>query len=192
MGDQMRIRVALDRFAQSSKLLMLLDERGRERLSACAAVVGEPAGAVVVRQGEIGDAFYLIAAGELRVLVGEGRGHEPREVARLGAGQFFGEMAVLTRQPRSATVVAVSATELVRFERDPVLAVLNDYPAVREIIGSVGLQRSEANLESRATAPQPRAGAGTKPEPLGLSELLEGEDEPLDERELGEEEEEEP
>ena len=173
-----RIQSALSRFGQSSKLLMLVDERGLMRLAACATIEQRPTDAVIVRQGEVGDAFYLIAAGKVRVLVSDGPGVPARVVAQLGAGQFFGEMAVLTRQPRSATVEAIIPCELIRFPRDPVSAVLGEYPAVREIIGSVGLLRSEANLETRARSTRPQPGsAGATAEPVGLSELLEGPEE---------------
>lgn len=168
MPPPSRIRAALERFAQSSKLFMLLDDHGRDRLAACGTVEYRATGSTIVRQGEVGDTFYLIAAGEVRVLVSDGKGAEPHEVARLAAGQFFGEMAVLGRQPRSATVEAATSCELVRFGREPVMAILVDYPAAREVVGAVGLSRSEANLE-RASA----AGDG------GLSALLEGDDDEL-------------
>lgn len=170
-----RIHAALNRFGQSSKLLMLIDEDGRERLAGCASTEQWPAGATVVRQGEHGDAFYLIVSGKVRVLMRDGPNSAARVVAELNAGLFFGEMAVLTRQPRSATVEAVTPCELVSFPRDPVTAILNDYPPVREIIGSVSLQRSETNLESRANS-QRLANTAATDEPVGLSELLEGPD----------------
>jgi CRP-like cAMP-binding protein len=173
--DIERIRAALDRFGQSSKLLMLIDERGRERLARCATIEQWPASATIVRQGEHGDAFYLIVNGKVRVLVSDDPHSAARVVAELNAGLFFGEMAVLTRQPRSATVEAVTPCELVSFPRDPVTAILNDYPPVREIIGSVSLQRSETNLESRANS-QRLASTAAADEPVGLSELLEGAD----------------
>ena len=168
MPPPSRIRAALDRFAQSSKLFMLLDDAGRDRLAACGTVEYRASGSTIVRQGEVGDTFYLIAAGEVRVLVSDGKGAAAREVARLGAGQFFGEMAVLGRQPRSATVEAATSCELVRFGREPVMAILADYPAAREVVGAVGLSRSEANLDRQSAA-----GDG------GLSALLEGEEEEI-------------
>jgi CRP-like cAMP-binding protein len=166
MPPPSRIRAALERFAESSKLFMLLDDVGRDRLAACGTVEYRASGSTIVRQGEVGDTFYLIAAGEVSVLVSDNKGATPHEVARLGSGQFFGEMAVLGRQPRSATVAAATSCELVRFGREPVMAILVDYPAAREVVGAVGLSRNEANLE--------RASASGD---VGLSALLEGDDE---------------
>jgi CRP-like cAMP-binding protein len=56
----------------------------------------------ILTQGERGEAFYVVCAGSVRVVREEG-GHE-RELARLGEGTFFGEMALLTGAPRAASV----------------------------------------------------------------------------------------
>jgi CRP-like cAMP-binding protein len=70
-----------------------------------------PAGRVVVRQGEPGDRFYLVRDGELSVSLRDEHGRE-RQVARLGPGEYFGEIALLLDQPRTATVTTWSATRL--------------------------------------------------------------------------------
>lgn len=149
---------ALDRFAQNSELLALLDRAGLERLSRCGTIEHREAGEVIVLQGdEAGQTFYLIVAGELSVSVRGEEDGEERQVATLNGGHFFGEIGTLTRQPRSATVRTLTPVELVVFGREPVLEVLSAYPAVKEIIGSVGLARTEENLRSD-----------------GLSEIIEG------------------
>jgi putative ABC transport system ATP-binding protein len=58
------------------------------------------AGDVVFRQGEAGEEFYLISDGTVEVM------REGQDVARLGAGEFFGEASLITGEPRNATVVA--------------------------------------------------------------------------------------
>jgi voltage-gated potassium channel len=62
-------------------------------------------GDVIIRRGEEGHSMYFIAAGEVEIEL-------PKERVRLGAGEFFGEVAVLKRSKRSATVTAVSRTIL--------------------------------------------------------------------------------
>ncbi len=57
-------------------------------------------GQVIEKEGEMGVAFYLITDGAVEVRRGE------KPVSKLGRGQFFGEMALIDKQPRSATVVA--------------------------------------------------------------------------------------
>ncbi len=59
------------------------------------------AGEVIEKEGDFGVAFYLITNGSVEVLGGK------KVLSKLGRGQFFGEMALIDKQPRSATVVAV-------------------------------------------------------------------------------------
>lgn len=153
----------LQRFAQNSKLLALLDAAGVERLANSGTVKQVPTGTDVVKQGDVGNDFYLIATGEVRVLVAEAG---EKEVARLGAGMFFGEMAVIGRQPRSATVQTTQPTQLICFRRAPVVQILRDYPRVREFLSSVGLARSEENFNRMLDGD----------DDAGLADLLEGDD----------------
>jgi len=60
----------------------------------------------IVSEGEAGDSFYLILEGLVEVRSGG------KLLSRLGPGQFFGEMAILENQPRSADVIAVEASRL--------------------------------------------------------------------------------
>jgi len=57
-------------------------------------------GDVIIRQGDVGEEFFLISEGTVEVM------REGRDVAALGAGDFFGEAALITGEPRNATVVA--------------------------------------------------------------------------------------
>jgi putative ABC transport system ATP-binding protein len=66
------------------------------------------AGQVIIREGDEGDRFYLVRQG--RVVVQ--RGPERQTIVELGEGDFFGEMALLTGQPRNATVVAMEDSVL--------------------------------------------------------------------------------
>ncbi|MFN7972022.1 MAG: cytochrome P450 [Acidobacteriota bacterium] len=69
------------------------------------------AGTTVFRQGDAADRIYLVRRGEAEVVVEE-RGGEPRVVARLGAGELFGEMGLLQGIPRTATVRVGGEAEL--------------------------------------------------------------------------------
>ena len=68
-------------------------------------------GHVIVHQGDLGTKLFIIARGEVRVLR-QGR-HGDVEVARMKEGDFFGEMCILEHLPRSASVQAVTETDLV-------------------------------------------------------------------------------
>lgn len=78
-----------------------------------------PQGAVVVTQGEPGDAFYVVAGGELSVAVD---GHRKEHTLTVGAG--FGEIALLRRTPRTATITALSDCELLMIGAAQFLAAL--------------------------------------------------------------------
>jgi anion transporter len=71
------------------------------------------AGATIVSQGDQGDAFYLIQSGTVQVVVGSGAGNS-EVVAILGPRDWFGEMALLSGEPRSATIQSVGETKLWR------------------------------------------------------------------------------
>ncbi|OLD07414.1 MAG: hypothetical protein AUI90_10140 [Deltaproteobacteria bacterium 13_1_40CM_3_69_14] len=86
------------------------------------------AGSVIVSQEEAGDALFVIARGKVKVVL---YGETGREIilSMLGAGDFFGEMALLDRQPRSANVVAVESSELLGLDREAFQTHLTSHPS---------------------------------------------------------------
>jgi CRP-like cAMP-binding protein len=135
-----------DALKAHSKLFALLDEAGQRRLIAVATEESFPSGTPVVREGEFGDRFYLVLQGDLSVQIqGEGDGGV-REVARLKGGSFFGEIAALLGEARSASVVCAGDVRVLRFDAPRVQGILKDYPKVREALVKLGLRRSEENL----------------------------------------------
>jgi putative peptide zinc metalloprotease protein len=92
-----------------------LDAEARRRLAKRVRVRREPAGVEVVRQGESGDSCFIIRGG--RVTVSALRDGAVRELAVLGPGDVFGEAALLTACPRTATVTALESCELLEFDR---------------------------------------------------------------------------
>ena len=82
-----------------------LTERQLRSLAKTTKVVAYPANARIVKQGEPGIGLYILLSGQAEVRQGN------RALARLGAGQFFGEMTLLDEQPRSADVVALQPSE---------------------------------------------------------------------------------
>ena len=88
--------------------------------------LAEP-GEVLIRQGEIGGTFYVLVSGVARVVVEDASGDE-RTVARFGAGDAFGEAALIRFEPRSATVWIESAALLLTLERESFAAFLRAHP----------------------------------------------------------------
>ena len=85
-----------------------------------------PAGEAVVRQGEVGDRFYVVVSGSAQV---EGDG---RAITSLGPGDSFGEIALLRRIPRTATVRAVDELRLESLRGDRFLALMTGSPRGQE------------------------------------------------------------
>lgn len=137
----------LIKFRSQSKLFGLLDEPGQLRLMAVAKNETHAAGAVLVKQGDAGDAFFIVSEGQLQVLVEED-GKE-RQIAVLEKGAFFGEIAALLGETRSATVKAATAVTLLRFEMPQVKGIIGDYPTVRQVLVRLALKRNEENLSEQ-------------------------------------------
>jgi len=77
------------------------------------------AGDVVARQGAPADKFVIVVEGEIEVeREGDGDAEGSGEVAKLGPGDFFGEIAILADRPRSATLTAATDATLLTMERD--------------------------------------------------------------------------
>jgi CRP-like cAMP-binding protein len=87
------------------------------------------AGETVCRQGEPGDCLYVVATGLLGVHVHDADDRVSRRIDGLGPGDFFGEMALLTGEPRSATVRAETPSRLLRLERERFEALVRTQPS---------------------------------------------------------------
>jgi voltage-gated potassium channel len=94
---------------------------------------------VVVRRGEAAHSMYFVAAGEVEIVLDSER-------IRLGAGHFFGEIAVLRRARRSATVTALTRTSLLVLDAHDLHALMARQPRISERIREVARKR----LEGRA------------------------------------------
>lgn len=88
-------------------------------------------GEKVVRQGETGDAFYAVLSGKLRVSVREAFVFS-KKLAELNEGAFFGEIALLNRTPRSATVTCETTARLFTLRSEHFQATMNESPKFSE------------------------------------------------------------
>lgn len=79
---------------------------------------------VIVRQGEVGTGFFVVASGGVRVV------RDGRALAALGPGAFFGELSVLDGRPRTAQVIASEPTVCLALASWEFEAVVHDQPAV--------------------------------------------------------------
>jgi MFS family permease len=105
----------------------------KEHMAARLVEVSVSAGEVVIRTGEPGDRFYMVADGALEVTNGAD--------ARARRGDFFGELALLRDIPRTATVIATTRSRLYALERDDFLAAVTGHSGVRAAGEAVVEQR---------------------------------------------------
>jgi CRP/FNR family cyclic AMP-dependent transcriptional regulator len=101
-----------------------IDAEGLAFLAELATPVDFPPGHVIARQGDIGTGFFVIVSGMVRVV------RDGEVVAQLGPGEFFGELSVLDRQPRNATVSAEVATSCLALASWDFDKLLLDQPAL--------------------------------------------------------------
>ncbi len=87
----------------------------------------EPA-TVIFHEGEPGGEMYIIQKGKVRVT--KDYAGLPHVVSVLQRGDFFGEMSILSRTPRSATVTAVDAVEVLAFDREGLLKMITRNPRI--------------------------------------------------------------
>ncbi len=111
-----------------------------------------PAGCEVVSEGEPGDSLYLIMAGEVEVLVDEAGG-VARRVNSLTSGEYFGEVALLSGEPRTATVRTIVPTRVYRLARADFLALCEEEPALRRAVEeTIARRRGAATSAARGEA----------------------------------------
>jgi hypothetical protein len=104
-----------------------------ERIAGAVAPVRIEAGGVLMREGEPGDRYYVIAAGRVDVT------QDGRHLRTCGPGEGVGEIALLRQIPRTATVIAVEPTELLGVDPDVFVSAVTDDPhsaaAAKRVVG---------------------------------------------------------
>lgn len=136
----------IEAIVASSHLFKSLDAAARSELLASAFVMQYEPGELVVREGDPGDAMYLVLAGTVRVHMHAVHGNE-LQLAELGRGACVGEVALITGSPRTATVEAISPTTTAVFARHRVLRVLDAHPKVRQLLETLVEARARQTLE---------------------------------------------
>ena len=101
----------------------------------------------MTRQGAEAHWLYLITKGEAEVRVSIDGSKSSERVATLNAGDFFGEMGLMTGEPRSATVIALTDVECYRLDKETFQATLMSRPEIAEDISDI-LARRRVELEA--------------------------------------------
>jgi anion transporter len=118
--------------ADTIRSVLIFSELSREDIAKVLGKMEEitfSAGTTIVKQGDQGDAFYLIQSGAVQVIVDSGGGNS-EVVAVFGPKDGFGEMALLSGEKRSATIVSVKETTLWRLKREDFDELIEKHPTV--------------------------------------------------------------
>ena len=140
LGDELHERGIVNRKAMADGCRPVL-----ERLARRVREVDVPAGHTFIREGEPGESFYAIVDGEVLVTAGG------KQIARLGPGDYVGEIALLRDVPRQASVSAVTDTLMLALEREPFLEAVTGSGRAAEVARS-GVEQRLAELEPRDDA----------------------------------------
>lgn len=103
-----------------------------------------PARVTVLRRGDPGDSMFFISNGEVEVRLPTGG------TVRLGDGAFFGEMSLLNRQPRAATIATTTPTTLLALYASDFYEIASHIPALAEAVENEARRRREENLERQS------------------------------------------
>ncbi|HWW60564.1 MAG TPA: cyclic nucleotide-binding domain-containing protein [Thermoanaerobaculia bacterium] len=131
-----------------SPLFELLNDEERKAIIDETEIESHDEGSVIITEGQPGSSMYLIVSGEVKVYTRGSATGAPVYLARLGEGDFFGEVSVLTGKPRTATITASQRTELLRLDKDKLDAVLAKSPGIRKVMDEFYRKRAEHTVEA--------------------------------------------
>ncbi|CAJ0937286.1 unnamed protein product, partial [Mesorhabditis belari] len=147
------MRLGMERHTQLMNFLLkvtIFENLSEDRISKIADVLDQDyyaGGHHIIRQGEKGDAFFIINSGQVKVtqhIEGEA---EPRQIRTLNQGDFFGERALLGEEVRTANVIAMSpGVEVLTLDRESFLKLIGDIDAVKKDYGDSARQERLARV----------------------------------------------
>lgn len=118
-----------------------------EDIVACADWIEIQRGDILFHQGDAGDSFYILLSGRLGIVVGGEE--EKRLVSEVMGGEILGEMALLTEEPRSATVTAIRNSSLFRLSKIEFDRLLKKYPKFLAQINKVLIERLRVSIGAK-------------------------------------------
>ena len=157
-AEQTAVRAMKERATALAKVMLFapLEPSDLDLLAQAVRTVRFAKGEIIIRQGDPGDSLYLIQEGDVSVqLAVDGA---EREVATLGAGKFFGEMSLMTGEPRKATCAAKNDVLCYVMDRHAFQHVLHVKPQIAEQVSMVlGKRQGELEGERENLSAEARA-----------------------------------
>jgi cAMP-dependent protein kinase regulator len=101
-------------------------------------------GDVILREGQPGESLFMLTSGRVRAFQKDRATGKQVRIADLREGAFFGEISLLTGQPRNASVVALNSCELLELDRPTLDEITRTHPHVWDVLREFAEKRSQA------------------------------------------------
>jgi CRP-like cAMP-binding protein len=137
----------LDNLLVMSPLTALLSVEDRQKLISKFQFQEFKQGETIVKEGEPGDAMFLIKSGRAEVTTIDPKDHRKLTLARLGAGEFFGEVSLIKNKPRTATITALIPVELLVINRQSLDELTNEHPEMVSLLEQTIEKRVEDTIK---------------------------------------------
>ena len=132
-------------------ILSPLSDEAHETIADAAKVHFYSKGEAILRHGSAGDSMFVVHGGTVSIRLPDDVSGEVREVAKLGSGSVFGEMALLTGETRTADVVALTDVTAIEIGKDALQPILQSHPELASAISHKVMQRRTDLDAARAT-----------------------------------------
>ncbi|MCJ7809614.1 MAG: cyclic nucleotide-binding domain-containing protein, partial [Desulfobulbaceae bacterium] len=134
LEEEMEAQISIPDKILRLKSINIFEGLSVSELAAVASVteeIDQPAGETVIKEGESGESMYLIISGEVSVIKDAGEtGREEIELARIGAGDYFGEMALFEDAVRSATIRTAEESRFLILHKQEFTEIVREYPQI--------------------------------------------------------------
>lgn len=130
--DSMETEITIPDKILLLKGIEIFEDLSVSELAAVASVTEEivcPPGEIVIKEGDPGETMYLLIKGEVSVIKGQAEGHEI-ELDRIGAGDYFGEMALFEDVVRSATIRTEQESRILVLHKQEFKEIVREYPQI--------------------------------------------------------------
>lgn len=109
-----------------------------------------PKGHVIFREGDNGDAFFIIKRGMVRIYHEVAvEGGKEKDTATLKNGDFFGEMALISDKPRNNSAQAVEESEVFKLKKDDFIQLVSSTPDMANRVSNEFMRRLKANINEQ-------------------------------------------
>lgn len=117
---------------------------------------------VICKIGDPGDKMYIVISGKVKVVVKAEDAAEETVIAELSSGDYFGEMALLTGDPRSASVITTEPSEMFILNKEDFDLIVERFPSITISMGKIMSQRLRDTLQKAAKKTPEKVATGIK------------------------------